>query len=275
MNFRPLTFLILCIAALVAGDLSAQDQKKEASETKQVQPDKDASKIQTAEKGDPKAAVVEEKSECVLVDLQMTDICGKKVNLKKYQGKVVLVVNVASKCGFTGQYKPLQALHEKFNQHGLEVIAFPCNQFGKQEPKDENAIDAFCKQKYGIEFDLFSKVEVKGAGQVELFKRLTGCELKPAGKGPVQWNFEKFIVGKDGKPFARFRSNISPDDEKIVSKLRAALGIEDDGKKGDDKKGGDKTDSEEEKAKPAKKESTVVVPAAEKKTAPKDKQDKK
>jgi len=267
MNFRPLTFLILCITTLlVTGDLSAQEKTKEASKTKEVQSagqtDKSADKKQTAETGDSKAAAAKEDKDCVLGNLEMKDIFGNKVDLKKYKGKVILIVNVASKCGFTGQYRPLQALHKRYKDHGFAVIAFPCNQFGKQEPKDEKAIDEFCKKKFGIEFDLYSKVKVKGTKQAELFKRLTDCNLAPAGKGAIHWNFEKFLIGKDGKPIARFRSNVSPDDERIVSKLEAALGL--------DKK---------EKADPAKKEAKAADQGAEKKTAsdakPEGKQDKK
>ena len=278
MNFRLFTFLILSITTLlVTGDLSAQEKTKEASKAKEVQSaeqaDKNAAKKQTAEKGDSKAAQVAKANEgkgCVLGDLEMKDILGNKVDLKKYQGKVVLIVNVASKCGFTGQYRPLQALHKRYKDHGFEIIAFPCNQFGKQEPKDGKAIDEFCKKKFGIEFDLYAKVQVKGKKQVELFKRLTDCNLAPAGKGAIHWNFEKFLIGKDGKPIARFRSNVSPDDERIVSRLEAALGIED-GKLKDGKRKGDK----KEKAEPAKKETNSADQNAEKKTASEGKQDKK
>lgn len=245
---------------LAAGNLSAQDKIKEADKTKEVQAGKKVTEKQAAEASKNKATVSEEKKNCVLVDIEMTDICGNKVDLKKYKGKVVMIVNVASKCGFTGQYKPLQALHKQYNEHGFEVIAFPCNQFGKQEPADEPSIDSFCKKKFGIEFDLFAKVDVKGAKQAELFKRLTKCNLAPAGKGAIHWNFEKFLIDKDGKPIARFRSNVSPDDDKIVSKLKAALGIQDD---------------EKEKVAPAKKEAKAVDQDADKKTAPKVKQDKK
>ena len=263
MNFRPSTFLILGITMfLVTGDLSAQQQKKETGKTKEVQVNETESKKQTGSSG-KKAAARKEKLECVLLDLEMKDIYGEKVKLNKYDGKVVLIVNVASKCGFTGQYKPLQELYKEFNKHGLEVIAFPCNQFGKQEPLDEPAIDAFCKEKFGIEFAMFSKVKVKGKTQVELYKRLTRCELAPVGKGPVRWNFEKFIVGKDGKPIARFRSNVSPTDEKIVAQVKAALGIKDGDEEKEKKAAAVKTDSTGGKETP-------------KKTAPKkDNQDKK
>jgi glutathione peroxidase len=212
---------VICIGSEVA----AQQQKgstEKAQTTEQEQVQDQSKPKQEEDSGDRKTA---------LLDIEMTDICGKKVNLKKYEGKVVLIVNVASKCGFTGQYRPLQALHNEYNQKGLEVVAFPCNQFGKQEPADEKAISAFCKKKFGIKFDMFSKVHVKGDKQAELFRRLTRCELQPAGKGDVRWNFEKFLIGKDGKPVARFRSNVAPDSEAFVFQLKKALGITDEKEK--------------------------------------------
>jgi len=161
-----------------------------------------------------------------LLDVEMTMIDGKKVNLKKYSGKVVLVVNVASKCGFTGQYRPLQALHEKYHAKGLSVVAFPCNQFGNQEPKDEAEINTFCKDRFGIKFDIFSKVKVKGKNQAAFFKALTAQKVGPVGSGDIKWNFEKFLINKEGKPIARFASNVSPDSKLIVTRIESALGIE-------------------------------------------------
>ncbi len=234
MNARLLSFLFaISTMLLVTGGASAQEQKKESQEEPAATAKQGETKPVDKHKKEKPLETKQQKESCVLLNIEMKDICGNDVNLKKYEGKVVLIVNVASKCGFTGQYKPLQALHEEFNKHGLEVVAFPCNQFGKQEPSDELAISRFCKKKFGIEFDMFAKVDVKGDNQVELFKQLTKCDLAPAGKGPVKWNFEKFLIGKDGKPFARFRSNVAPDDEVIVSKISAALGIAGDKKKED------------------------------------------
>ena len=200
------------------------DKQPQPQAQPQSKPQKPDSKPSDSKPSDSKQEDQNSK-ETLLFDLEMTNICGEKVSLKKYEGKVVLIVNVASKCGFTGQYRPLQALHTKYNQLGLEVVAFPCNQFGKQEPEAEPAISAFCKKKFGIEFDMFAKVDVKGKKQAELFKKLTRFELQPAGKGDIRWNFEKFVIGKDGKPVARFRSNVAPDSEAVVSKLKEALGI--------------------------------------------------
>ena len=277
MKFQLFQLIFLCAAVFstcVGSEVVAQEQKESKPESKQVDPAATQKKEQPqdpkqaeAKKVDPKQADPKqekpEEKEVRLLDVEMTDIRGQKVDLKKYEGKVVLVVNVASKCGFTGQYRPLQALHTQYHQHGFEVIAFPCNQFGKQEPANEPAISAFCQKKFGIKFDMFAKVDVKGDKQVELFKRLTQCELKPAGKGDIRWNFEKFLIGKDGKPVARFRSNVAPDSEKLVSKVKEALGIEEEKKP-------------EAKEKPEGQKPQKPSPQkAEKKKATKVKEDKK
>ncbi|QEG20351.1 glutathione peroxidase [Mariniblastus fucicola] len=250
MNSRPLILLILLAAlASVDQDASAQSQEKDPDKSKTVQ----TQKLEKKNSDKPATALARNVNN-VLLDVEMENICKEKVNFKKYEGKVVLIVNVASKCGFTGQYKPLQALHDEFHEKGLEVVAFPCNQFGKQEPAEETAIDNFCKKRFGIKFDLFAKVDVKGENQAELFKRLTQLDLKPAGKGDIYWNFEKFLIDRDGKPFARFRSNVSPDDPAIVSKVKSALGIED-GKKDEPKKA-----DPEKKAEPKKSDAKKEVP---------------
>ncbi len=213
------SLVLILLALLVAVAPSAAAQQTTASSDTQKPP---AAKSKASGKGSAqKVAAVP-----TVLDVEMTMIDGQKVNLKKYAGKVILVVNVASKCGFTGQYRPLQALHEKYAAKGFSVVAFPCNQFGKQEPKTEAEIDAFCKKRFGITFDMFSKTTVKGKRQAEFFKTLTTQKLGPVGSGDIKWNFEKFLIGKDGKPIARFASNVSPDSKLIVSRIEAALGIE-------------------------------------------------
>jgi len=267
MNFHlfkiPILFAaILAALVFVGAEVVAQEKKQATGETKEVQPASEQVKAQEKEVAKPILESGKQEpvnKNWVLLDLEMCDIAGKKVNLKKYEGKVVLIVNVASKCGFTGQYKPLQALHKQYNQHGFEVIAFPCNQFGKQEPEAESAISEFCKKKYGIEFDMYSKVEVKGKQQVELFKRLTQCDLEPAGKGDIRWNFEKFLIGKDGKPIARYRSNIAPDNEAIVSKLKTALGIKEEKKSEKEKTPDSKTEESAASEKDAEKKKAIEV----------------
>ena len=116
------------------------------------------------------------------------------------------MVNVASECGLTPQYEQLQALHKKYAKDGLAVIGFPCNQFGKQEPGDADKIGSFCKDHYGVEFDMFDKIEVNGPGACPLYKHLTALATKPKGAGDVSWNFEKFLIDRSGKGGRRFRT---------------------------------------------------------------------
>lgn len=158
------------------------------------------------------------------LDFEMKNIAGKTVSLSKYAGKVVVVVNVASKCGLTPQYEQLQKLHEDYADKGVAIVGIPCNQFGGQEPGSEEEILAFCKENYGVEFDLMSKVNVNGKDQHPLYKHLNQLDLKPKGSGDVKWNFEKFVIGKDGTPLARFGSRTKPDDKAFVAAIDQALG---------------------------------------------------
>jgi glutathione peroxidase len=157
------------------------------------------------------------------LDFKLKNIDGEEVDLTKYKGKVVVVVNVASKCGMTPQYKQLQELHAKMAEQGVAVLGFPCNQFGGQEPGSEADIKTFCSKNYGVEFDMFSKVDVNGDEATPMYKYLTEQELQPKGAGAVGWNFEKFILDKTGKPIARFGSRVKPDDEGFVEVIEAAL----------------------------------------------------
>lgn len=157
------------------------------------------------------------------LNFTMKDIAGKDVALTSFAGRVVVVVNVASECGATGQYEPLQALYKKYRLEGLVVLGFPCNQFGGQEPGTESEIQEFCKANYGVSFPMFSKVEVKGKKQAPLFKHLTAQDTKPIGKGDVGWNFEKFIIDRDGKVAARFGTSVSPDDREFVGTISRLL----------------------------------------------------
>ncbi|MEM7783451.1 MAG: glutathione peroxidase [Planctomycetota bacterium] len=157
------------------------------------------------------------------LNFQMKNIEGEEVSLGKYAGKVVMFVNVASKCGLTPQYRQLQALHEEYADQGLAIIGVPCNQFMSQEPGSNDEIMEFCEKNYGVKFDMLSKVEVNGDGQCDLYKYLNNMDLKPKGKGPVQWNFEKFILDRAGKPIARFSPRTNPSDEKVVAVIKEAL----------------------------------------------------
>ncbi len=153
----------------------------------------------------------------------MKKIDGENVSLEDYHGKVLLIVNVASRCGLTPQYKQLQAIHEKYAEKGLAVLGFPCNQFGGQEPGTAEEIQTFCSSKYDVTFDMFDKVEVNGPDACDLYKHLTALDLEPAGTGKISWNFEKFLVSRDGEVVARFSPKTAPDAEEVTSAISKEL----------------------------------------------------
>ncbi len=138
------------------------------------------------------------------------DIDGKDVNLCQYKGDVVLIVNVASKCGFTPQYKGLEELNKKYRDKGLRILGFPSNDFGGQEPGSESEIKQFCSATYGVSFDMFSKIDVKGDQKNDLYQFLTAGGGNDALKGEVKWNFQKYLIDRNGNLVAVFPSNIEP-----------------------------------------------------------------
>ena len=146
---------------------------------------------------------------------------GKEATLADYKGKAVLLVNVASKCGFTKQYEGLQKLYEEKKADGLMILAFPCNDFGGQEPGTIEEIQEFCKSKYDVTFPIMGKISVKGDTQHELYKALTGPD--GAFPGNVKWNFGKILIDKTGKPVARFESATKPDSEELGKAVESAL----------------------------------------------------
>jgi glutathione peroxidase len=158
-----------------------------------------------------------------IYSFQVTTIDGQKIDLAKYKGKVILIVNVASECGYTDQYKALQALHAKHGKDGLAILAFPCNDFGSQEPGDEAAIKKFAKKNYGVDFDLFSKVKILGKDAAPLYQFLTSKETNPKHAGKVEWNFVKFIIDRDGTIVARFAADVEPDANDFTDVLRKTL----------------------------------------------------
>ncbi|MBW2236064.1 MAG: glutathione peroxidase [Deltaproteobacteria bacterium] len=158
-----------------------------------------------------------------LHDFTMTTIDGAEQSLAAYNGKVVLVVNVASKCGLTPQYEGLQRLYDTYQQRGFEVLGIPCNQFMEQEPGTEAEIKDFCTTNFDVSFPMFSKLDVNGDGRHPLYAWLTGEDTKPEGPGDVKWNFGKFLVGKDGALLARFEPGTEPQAADLKEALEAAL----------------------------------------------------
>lgn len=156
-----------------------------------------------------------------IYDFKMDDIDGKNVDLKKYRGKVLLVVNVASKCGLTPQYEGLEKLQKTYGKKNFTVLGFPANNFNGQEPGTNEEIQTFCSATYGVTFPMFSKVSVKGSDQAPIYKWLVESSDRP--KEDIEWNFAKFLVGKDGKVIARFSPRDTPGDEKVVKAIEAAL----------------------------------------------------
>jgi len=156
-------------------------------------------------------------------EFTMKDIDGKDVKLDTYRGKVSLVVNTASKCGLTPQYEGLQALYDKYKDRGFVILGFPANNFMGQEPGTEKEIKDFCTLNYKVTFPMFSKISVKGTDQHPFYTYLTNKESNPGFDGDITWNFEKFLVGKDGKVLARFSPKTKPDDPKIAEAIEAAL----------------------------------------------------
>lgn len=157
------------------------------------------------------------------LDFKMKTIDGETVDLEKYRGKVVLVVNVASECGLTPQYEGLQALYEKYQKKDFVVLGFPSNQFGEQEPGSDAQIKQFCTTKYDVGFPMFSKIEVNGEDAAPLYQYLTAQDVQPVGDGEISWNFEKFLLDRDGKVVARFSPPTTPDAPELIKAIEAEL----------------------------------------------------
>ena len=156
-----------------------------------------------------------------IYDLKLKDIDGKDTTLAAYKGKVLLIVNVASKCGYTKQYTGLESIYQKYKGQGFVVLGFPCNQFGGQEPGTNEEIKQFCSSKYNVTFPMFDKLEVNGANRNPLFVSLAGKDSPYP--GDIKWNFNKFLIGKDGKILKRFDSKVAPESEELTKEIEAAL----------------------------------------------------
>jgi glutathione peroxidase len=167
------------------------------------------------DKGDKKVAPA--------LNFKMKSLDGKDVDLSQYQGKVVLIVNVASKCGYTKQYKGLEKLYEKYGKDGLVILGVPANEFKKQEPGTNEEIAKFCKSKFGVTFPMLSKVVVKGDGICPLYQYLTSKDTNPNFGGPIKWNFTKFLVGRNGEIVQRFEPAVTPESDETVKAIEAEL----------------------------------------------------
>ncbi|MFD5158820.1 glutathione peroxidase [Streptomyces hawaiiensis] len=157
------------------------------------------------------------------LDVEIGALQGGPADLSQYAGKVVLVVNVASKCGLTPQYTGLEKLHEQYAERGFSVLGVPCNQFLGQEPGGADEIAEFCSATYGVTFPMTEKVEVNGEGRHPLYDRLTGFADPEGHSGDVRWNFEKFLIGRDGRVVARFSPQTEPDSAEVVAAIEAQL----------------------------------------------------
>ena len=157
-----------------------------------------------------------------VLDFEVTSLDGKDVELSEYAGKVVMIVNVASRCGATPQYEPLQALYEKYEDKGFVILGFPCNQFGAQEPGSATAIREFCTENYGVTFPMFSKIDVNGDEAAPLYQHLTSEDTNPENAGEIGWNFEKFLISRDGEIVGRFTGRArSPTRRKLLKPLKS------------------------------------------------------
>jgi glutathione peroxidase len=164
-----------------------------------------------------------EKKVAPALNFKMKSLDGKDVDLSKYQGKVVLIVNVASKCGYTPQYEGLEKLYEKYHKDGLVVLGVPANEFGAQEPGSNEEIAKFCKSEYHVTFPMTAKVVVKGNGICPLYQHLTSKESDPKFGGDIKWNFTKFLLSKDGEIVGRFEPKVKPESEEMVQAIEAEL----------------------------------------------------
>jgi glutathione peroxidase len=171
----------------------------------------------------PSGAEEAEESVPAALDFEVQALDGQDVALQSYLGDVVMIVNVASECGLTLQYEQLQALHEEYAEQGLAILAFPCNQFGEQEPGTASEIREFCSTNYGVTFDLFAKVDVNDEGACDLYQHLTSLETKPKGRGKIGWNFEKFVIDRQGQVVGRFEPRTKPDAPEVIKLLEGAL----------------------------------------------------
>lgn len=161
------------------------------------------------------------KMNSTITDITVKDMSGKDINLSDYEGKVLLIVNVASECGYTPQYEGLEKIYKKYKDKGFEILGFPCNDFGGQEPGTNEEIKNFCTSKYNVTFKLFDKVKVLGNEKCPLYKRLTNNDATE--KSDIGWNFEKFLIDRKGNIIARFKSPVKPESKELTSAIEKQL----------------------------------------------------
>lgn len=200
LPFRPMSILFVILLSAVVLAAAGDDQFS-------LEPD-----------GGPQKKAMQS-----IYDFRMTDIDGKEVPLKGYAGKVLLLVNVASKCGLTPQYEGLQEIYSKYRDKGFVILGFPANNFGGQEPGSNAEIKRFCSENYNVEFPMFAKISVLGDDIHPLYRYLTGKDTNPGFAGDIRWNFDKFLVDKTGRVIARFSPKTKPGDQEIVSAVEGAL----------------------------------------------------
>ena len=167
--------------------------------------------------------VAQQESSPGIYAIPVRGIDGRVTTLEPYRGKAILIVNVASKCGFTPQYAGLQTLHERYRAEGLIVLGFPANDFLRQEPGTDSEIKQFCSLNYGVTFPVFAKISVKGKAMHPLFRFLTAKATNPEHAGRITWNFNKFLIGRDGRVVARFGSRVKPGSDKVAAAIKDAL----------------------------------------------------
>lgn len=217
---RALALLVL----LSACDSAPQASEKKSGAAKAETPKAggEAKLAQADGEAQAKPAAAAPKAEGPVLDHTVKTIKGEDKSLADFRGKALLVVNTASQCGYTPQYEGLQELYAKYKARGFEVLAFPSNDFGGQEPGDEDEIAGFVDDKYGVQFPMFAKVPVKGEGKAPLFTTIT--EQTPEGiKGEIKWNFTKFLVDPSGRVVARYESNVDPMDTDLTAQLESIL----------------------------------------------------
>ena len=213
---RSSRLIITALAFLAAGLLPSSGQICQAAE--RSAPGLSVRKVK-------KKKASKKKTKTPALRFKMKDIDGKKQDLRQYYGNVVLMVNTASRCGFTPQYEGLEKIYEKYAKKGFVILAFPANNFGKQEPGPNDEIKQFCKSKFNVTFPLFGKVSVKGADMCKLYKYLTDKKADHKQGGEIPWNFTKFLVNRKGEVVARFGHRTTPEDPKLTGAIEKQLAV--------------------------------------------------